>query len=167
MFGFDLLLLLVAPFVLPYLVGLKVKSKKRGLIPLLAIPVFSLVGGIALLIGSGTYGHTDATPLDFAAVWLIGMGIYLGFVFTACWLVGRWVCKRKQSAANPTSPDSAQSAHSLENGGTPGSVGVAPGPDAFQTSRSVAGRNDSASFTALDNDSTGRGRLGAKLQPVR
>ncbi len=103
MFGIDVLLIVVAPFVIPFLIGSKVNSKKRGLIPLLAIPALSLAGGIALFIQSGTYGHTDATPLDFAAVWLIAMGIYLGFVFTACWLLGRWVRSRHRSSSRQTS----------------------------------------------------------------
>jgi hypothetical protein len=97
MFGIDTLLFLFGPFVIPFLVGKKVKSKKRGLIPLLLIPGFFLTLGIILFVSTGTSGHTDATVEDFYAVWLIGIGIYLGFVFITCWLLGRWVRNRNRA----------------------------------------------------------------------
>lgn len=127
MFGIDTLLFLVGPFVFPFVVGLKVRSKKRGLIPLLLIAAFFLTAGIILFVSTGTHGHTDATLEDFYAVWLIGMGIYLGFVFVMCWLLGRWVRNRERSAKNPARSNNVLPAQrneqSMDNDGIPPSVG--------------------------------------------
>ena len=153
MFGIDTLLFLFGPFVIPFFVGKKVKSKKLGLIPLLLIPAFFLTLGIILFVSTGTYGHTDATVEDFYAVLLIGMGIYLGFVFVSCWLLGRWVRNRELSTKNPSPPSEAltsqRSVQSMSNDGAPRSVESAQDPDTFLSTSSGVESGNSFSSSVI------------------
>ncbi len=168
MFGIDTLVFLLGPFVVPFLVGLKAKSKKRGLVPLLVIPALSLVSGLAMFTGSGTYRHTDATPQDFAAVWLIGMGIYFGFVFTTCWLIGRWVRNRQRPESNPTKLISTpEPPHAVEITGEGGTLRLDQDDlDTLQSSSPFEERFVYASSSAMGSALTELVRIGATRLPV-
>jgi hypothetical protein len=100
MIGIDILVL-VAPFVIPFLIGQNVASKKRGLIPLLALPILSIAVGAWLIVSGRAMNGSDATPTDFATVWFIVVGLYLAFVFAFCWMLGRLVRNRKQRIERP------------------------------------------------------------------
>jgi hypothetical protein len=105
MFGIDTLFFLIAPFAVPFLVGWKVRSTKRGLIPLMVIPVlFGLGSACLIFFGDGTSTVEQDPYLVLAAALLAGAAIYLSIVFTVSWLIGRAYRRRRNSTGAPKNP---------------------------------------------------------------
>ncbi len=113
MLGIDTLFLLIGPFVVPFLVGWKVESTKRGLIPLMVIPVLFGAGSVfAFFFGSEMVNGVRNPYQVLTAVLFAASAVYLTVVFTVCWFMGRAFRRRNESTAAPSkSPTSQRSSN--------------------------------------------------------